>query len=55
MSEQTNYYFLSVFFFVMFLLMEATDIYEPPPWFKAFLLILCTAFLVSGLNKKTGS
>jgi|JRYD01.1.fsa_nt_gb hypothetical protein len=53
MNKQTNYYFLSGFFFVVFLISQFTDVYKSPMWFKAFVLILCVAFLISGLANKT--
>jgi len=53
MNKQTSYFFLSGLFFVVFLLMELTDIYDPPVWFKAMLLILCISFLFSGFASKT--
>jgi hypothetical protein len=53
MNKQTNYYFLSGFFFVVFLLSQFTDIYKSPTWFKAFTLILCVAFFISGFSNKT--
>jgi len=53
MNKQTNYFFLSGFFFVILLLMEFTDIYEPPIWFKIFLIIICIAFLISGFVNRT--
>jgi len=52
MNKQTNYYFLSGFFFVVFLISQFTDVYKSPTWFKAFVLILCVAFLISGLANK---
>lgn len=52
MNKQTNYYFLSGFFFVVFLISQFTDVYKSPTWFKAFVLILCVAFLISGLASK---
>jgi hypothetical protein len=53
MKKQTNYFFLSGIFFVAFLVLEFTDIYGDPGWFKAFVLILATTFLIVGFaNKK---
>jgi len=52
MNKQTNYFFLSGFFFVLLIIMEFTDIYEPPIWFKVFLIILCVAFLISGIANR---
>ena len=48
MKKQTNYFFLSGFFFVIFLAVQFTSIYGNSAWFKAFLLILCIAFFISG-------
>jgi hypothetical protein len=57
MNKQTNYFFLSGLFFVAFLVVEFTDIYGNPGWFKAFVLILSTTFLISGIaiRKKRNS
>ncbi len=52
MNKQTNYFFLSGLFFVVFLLIEFTDIYGDPVWFKAFVLILSATFLISGIASK---
>ncbi|MCD6660098.1 MAG: hypothetical protein LT105_08055 [Lentimicrobium sp.] len=48
MSKKTNYFFLSGFFLVAFLVVQFTGIYGNPGWFKAFLLILSATFLISG-------
>ena len=53
MNKKTNYFFLSGLFFVVFLVMEFTDIYEPPTWVKAFLIILCITYLISGFINRT--
>lgn len=52
MLKSTNYLFLSVIFFVVYLVIEFTNIYGDSAWFKAFLLILCFTFLVSGISIK---
>ena len=52
-NKQINYYFLSGFFFVVFLISQFTDVYKSPMWFKAFALILCVAFLISGFANRT--
>jgi len=53
MNKQTNYFFLSGLLFVVFLVMEFTEIYGNSGWFKAFLLILSVTFLISGIaNRK---
>ncbi len=52
MKKPTNYLFLSGFFLVVFLIAQFSDIYQPPAWFKAFVLILCFSFLVTGLSIK---
>jgi hypothetical protein len=49
MSKPTNYFFLSGLFFVVWLVVEFTDIYGDSGWFKAFLLILSTTYLISGV------
>jgi uncharacterized membrane protein YhdT len=53
MNKKTNYFFLSGFFLVAFLVVQFTGIYGNPGWFKAFLLILSATFLISGLGTKT--
>ena len=55
MSKETNYFFLSGLFFVVWLVVEFTDIYGDSGWFKAFLLILSATYLMSGVagRKKT--
>ncbi len=52
MKKQNNYLFLSGLFFVAFLVVEFTDIYAPPIWFKAFVIILCITFFISSLERK---
>jgi hypothetical protein len=43
--KQPNYLFLSGLFFIVFLIVEFTDIYGNPGWFKAFVIILSASFL----------
>jgi hypothetical protein len=52
MNKQTNYFFLSGLFFVVFLVVQFTDIYGDSGWFRAFLIILSTTFLISGMAIK---
>ncbi len=53
MTSKNNYFLLSGLFFLVFLVLEFTDIYGDSGWFKAFVLILFSTFLISGLaNKK---
>ncbi|MBV6510546.1 MAG: hypothetical protein FMNOHCHN_00021 [Ignavibacteriaceae bacterium] len=52
MSKKNNYLFLSGFFFCVFLVVEFTDIYGDSGWFKTFLIILFTTFLISGIASK---
>lgn len=52
MNKQTNYFFLSGLFFVAYLVVAFTDIYGNPGWFKAFVLILSTTFLISGIASR---
>jgi len=53
MNKQINYYFLAGLFFVVFLVIEFTEIYGDSGWFKAFLIILSVTFLISGIaNRK---
>lgn len=49
MSKPTNYFFLSGLFFVVWLVVEFTDIYGDYGWFKAFLLILTATYLMTGV------
>jgi len=56
MNKQTNYFFLAGLFFVVYLIMEFTNIYGDSGWFKAFLIILSVTFLITGIayrNKKS--
>jgi hypothetical protein len=56
MNKQSNYFLLAGLFFVVFLVMEFTEIYGDSGWFKAFLLILSVTFLLSGIaNRKKKS
>jgi len=52
MTKKNNYLFLSGFFFCVFLVVEFTDIYGDSGWFKTFLIILFTTFLISGIASK---
>lgn len=54
MDKKPNYFFLAGVFFVAYLVVQFTDIYGDPTWFKVFVLIVSGSFLVSGLlsNKK---
>lgn len=52
MNKQTNYFFLSGLFLVIFLVMEFTDIYGDSGWFKAFLLMASATFLIIGFSRK---
>jgi len=52
MKKPTNYFFLSGLFFVVFLVLEFTDIYGDSGWFKAVVLILTATFLFSGFAMK---
>lgn len=50
--KPNNHLFLSAFFFVVYLIVEFTEIYGDSTWFKAFLLILGATFLISGISRK---
>lgn len=53
MNKKYNYLFLSALFFVVFLVIEFTEIYGDSGWFKAFLIILAVTFLITGIaNRK---
>ncbi len=52
MNKQTNYFYLAGLFFVVYLVMEFTNIYGDSGWFKAFLIILSVTFLISGISKR---
>jgi hypothetical protein len=52
MSRKRNYFLLSGLFFLVFLVLEFTDIYGDSGWFKAFVLILFITFLISGIAIK---
>jgi hypothetical protein len=49
MTRKKNYFLLSGLFFLVFLVLEFTDIYGDSGWFKAFVLILFVTFLISGI------
>jgi hypothetical protein len=59
MNKKNSYLFLSGLFFVVYLVLQFTDIYGDSGWIKAFVVILFTTFLWSGIatkvNKKIGS
>jgi hypothetical protein len=50
--KKTNYFFLSGLFLTAFLVIEFTDIYGDPGWFKFFLVIVSLTFLITGISKK---
>jgi hypothetical protein len=52
MSKKNNYLFLSGVFLVVYLVLAYTGIYGDSGWFKYFILILLTTFLVLGLSIK---
>ena len=52
MNKQTNYFFLAGLFFVVFLVMEFTEIYGDSGWFKFFLIILSVTFLITGISNR---
>ena len=52
MNKKTNYLILSCIFLIAFLVLEFTDIYGDPQWFKFYTLILFFTFLISGLRVK---
>lgn len=52
MNKSTNYFFLSGLFLVVYLVIEFTDIYGDPGWFKAFLIILTVTFLILGYSTR---
>lgn len=52
MQKGNNYYLLAALFLGFYLVVQFTDIYGKSTWFKAFLIILGVAFLISGLSNK---
>jgi hypothetical protein len=52
MNKKTNYFFLAGLFFVVFLVVEFTEIYGDSSWFKAFLIILSVTLLLSGIASR---
>jgi hypothetical protein len=52
MKKSNNYLLLSAFFFAGYLIIEFTEIFGSPTTFKAFLLIACVTFLISGVSLK---
>ncbi len=52
MKKSNNYLLLSALFFTGYLVIEFTDIYGDPVWFKSFLIIICATFLINGISLK---
>lgn len=52
MNKKNNYLLLSCIFLLVFLVLEFTDIYGNPQWFKFYTIILFSTFLISGLSIK---
>jgi len=50
--KTNNYFFLSAFFFAVYLIFEFTEIFGDSSWFKFFLVILFITFLISGISIK---
>jgi succinate-acetate transporter protein len=50
MKQQTNYFFLSGFFLVVWLVTTFFETFATPTWFKVFILILCVTFLIMGIS-----
>lgn len=53
--KHNNYFILAGLFFVSFLVIQFTDIYGDPVWFKAILIISGITFLLSGISMKKKS
>ncbi|MFC0605407.1 hypothetical protein [Winogradskyella pulchriflava] len=49
MKKSTNYLILAGLSLVLYLVIEFTDIYGNPGWFKFFLVLLGVTFLISGI------
>jgi hypothetical protein len=52
MNKKTNYFFLVGFLFVVYLVMEFTNIYGDSTWFKAYLIILSVTFLITAVANR---
>ena len=52
MKTSKNYLLLSALFLTAYLVVEFTDIYGDPGWFKFYSLICCAAFLIGGISLK---
>jgi uncharacterized membrane protein YhdT len=52
MKKSTNYFILTGLCIIGYLVIEFTDIYGNPGWFKFFLIILGVTFLSSGISTK---
>ena len=52
MKKSNNYLLLAGICVVAYLVIEFTDIYGDPGWFKFFLVLLGITFLISGISLK---
>ena len=50
MKKSTNYLLLAGLFIIGYLVIEFTDIYGDPGYFKFFLVLLGATFLISGIS-----
>jgi len=54
MKKSSTYFFLSGLFFTAFMFVQFTNALAVPSWFKVFVIILATTYLISGIvqNRK---
>ena len=52
MNNKAKYFLLSIVFILVFLVLEFTDIYGDPKWFKIYTIIVFFSFFIGGLSIK---
>lgn len=52
MTTANKYLFLSALFLAVYVMIEFTEIFGDPKWFKFFLIITFITFLISGVSQK---
>jgi hypothetical protein len=52
MNNKAKYLLLSIVFILVFLVLEFTDIYGDPKWFKIYTVIVFFSFFLGGLSIK---
>ncbi len=52
MKTADKHVFLSALFLAVYVIIEFTEIFGDPTWFKFFLIIAFVTFLISGVSQK---